>query len=140
MKKILLMAGVALTLVCFRSEAQVRINVNIGAPVVRQSWYGYDDDYYYMPDQGVYYNVRRGCYVYPEGGTWVYGPSLPARYGNCSYNNVGYYRVHDRAPFMRHDYYTRQYPVAYRRDYGQYRGGYRQDNRFDHRGGGRRHW
>lgn len=138
MKKILLLAGLALSLISFRSEAQVRISLNIGAPVVRQSWYGYDDDYYYMPDQGVYYNVRRGCYVYPEGGTWVYANVLPARYGNFSYNNVTYYHIHDRAPFMRHSYYSRQYAPAYHNNNGHHNGWYRQDNHYGHRGQGRR--
>jgi hypothetical protein len=124
MKKILMLAGLALCLgSSFKSEAQVRINVQIGAPVIQQSWYDVDDDYYYMPDQGVYYNVRRQVYVYPYGGNWVYGPSLPSSYGGYTYRSGRYYRINGRAPFMRNDYYRGQYPV------GGYRGGgYRRDD------------
>src|SRR5688572_19073097 len=99
MKKILMLTGLALCLgSSFSIEAQVRINVQIGAPVIQQSWYDVDDDYYYMPDQGVYYNVRRQVYVYPYGGNWVYGPSLPPSYGGYTYGSGRYYRINGRAP------------------------------------------
>ena len=128
MKKIALLAGLALSLfTSFKSEAQVRVNIRIGAPVAQQSWYNNDDDYYYMPEQGVYYNVRRQCYVYPEGGSWLYAANLPARYGAYTYNSSRYYRVHDRAPFNRHNDYRRQYPVAYNNDGGN-RGNDRYNN------------
>jgi hypothetical protein len=134
MKKILILAGLALSLgSSFSSEAQVRINVQIGAPVIQQSWYDVDDDYYYMPDQGVYYNVRRQVYVYPYGGNWVYANRLPSSYGNCSYNSVRYYRIHDRSPFARHGYYRNQYPVGY--GGGGYRdNGYRRHDNGNHNG------
>lgn len=144
MKKIVLLAGLAISLFSsINSDAQVRINVQIGAPVVRQTWYDYDDDYYYMPDQDVYYNVQRRVYVYPEGGTWVYGPMLPARYGGYTYSTARYYHIHDRAPFNRPDYYRSQYRVThdnfYRRDNG--RGWHREDRGYDRdfRGRGGRH-
>jgi hypothetical protein len=114
MKKIVLLAGLAFSLcTSFKSEAQVRVNIQIGAPVVQQSWYNNDDDYYFMPDQGVYYNVRRRVYVFPQGGSWVYASHLPSRYGNVSYSNSRYYRVRERAPFNRDDYYRRRYAIAY---------------------------
>ena len=44
MKKIVLLAGLALSLfTSLKSEAQVRVNIQIGAPVMQQSWYDYDD-------------------------------------------------------------------------------------------------
>lgn len=110
MKKIALLAGLLISLCsAFRTEAQVRVNINIGAPVVHERWAAYDDDYYFMPGPGVYYNVRRKVYVYPEGGSWVYARTLPARYGGCTFANTRYYRIHDRAPFQRHAYYRGQY-------------------------------
>jgi hypothetical protein len=156
MKKIVLLAGLLLGMFgSLRSEAQVRFSIQIGAPVYRQSWCDYDDDYYYMPDYDVYYNVRRSMYVYPEGGTWVYAPALPARYGGCSYTSARYFRIHDRAPFNRHDFYRERYRVAnnggyynngggyYRHDNGQHRGWDRGDRgwnggdrRFEQRGNG----
>lgn len=143
MKKIFLLAGLALSLgAAVKSDAQVRINVNIGAPmpVAQQSWYGSDADYYYMPDQGVYYNVNRRMYVWPNGGSWMCGPSLPRSYGACTWGNSRYYSFRGRSPFMRHDYYRNQYGgrggggYAYRNDRG-YDG--RRDGRFENRGGGR---
>jgi hypothetical protein len=114
MKKIALLAGLFISLCsAFSTEAQVRVNINIGAPVMHERWAAYDNDYYYMPGPGVYYNVRRQVYVYPERGTWVYARRLPAHFGNCSFANTRYYRVHDRAPFQRHTYYRDQYRVAY---------------------------
>ena len=144
MKKIVLLAGLALSLgTALKSDAQVRINVNIGSPmpVMQQSWYGSDADYYYMPDQGVYYNVNRGMYVWPNGGNWMCGPSLPRSYGACTWGNSRYYSFRGRSPFMRNDYYRSQYGMrngggrggyAYRNDRG-YDG--RRDGRFDNRGG-----
>jgi hypothetical protein len=139
MKKIVLLAGLAISLCSsFSSKAQIHINVQIGAPVVRQTWYDYDDDYYYMPEQDVYYNVRRRVYVYPEGGTWVYASALPGRYNGCTYASVPYYHVRDRAPFNRPDYYRNQYRVThdnfYRHDNGEHRGWYKHD-RDDRRDG-----
>src|SRR5947208_621311 len=97
MKKIILLSGLALSLcTSFKSEAQVRVNIQLGAPVSQQRWYNNDDDYYYMPDQGVYYNVRRQCYAYPEGGSWVYANSLPSRYGGYTWGSGRYYRVRER--------------------------------------------
>jgi hypothetical protein len=136
MKKIVLLAGLAFGLcTSFQSEAQVRVNIQIGAPVVQQSWYNNDDDYYFMPDQGVYYNVRRRVYVYPQGGSWVYANRLPSRYGNVTYGNSRYYRVRERAPFSRNDYYRRRYAVAYNghRDNNNSNNGWDRDNDRDNR-------
>ena len=93
------------------SQAQVRISLNLGLPVVQQSWYDNDDDYYFMPEVGVYYNVRRRMYVYPDNGRWMYANTLPGRYNGFSYGSSRYVRVRDRAPFNRHDYYNRQYAM-----------------------------
>ncbi len=142
MKKILLLAALSISLLGATSAtAQVRVNINVGAPVARQSWYSYDDDYYYMPDQDCYYNVRRQVYVYLEGGGWVYAPALPQRYGGYNYNTVRSYRVRARAPFDRNDYYRRQYATAYNGDYrhdnGNHNGWNTQGGNYNgHRNGG----
>lgn len=136
MKKITLLAALAFSLFSsLRSEAQVSINVQFGAPVVQQSWYDADDDYYYMPDQDCYYNVRRQVYVYPEGGRWVYANYLPARYGGYTWNSSRYYRVRERAPFNRNDYYRRQYRVE-----NNYYGGYRGTSYGRHDNGNHNGW
>lgn len=132
MKRTFLLAGLVLSLFASLSaSAQININISRGIPVAQQTWYQSDNDYYYMPEQGVYYNARRGGYVYPEGSNWMYASNLPARYGNCSYNNVRAYRINGRAPFMRNEYYRNQYSQAYRE-------GYRDAMRDDRRNNGRR--
>jgi hypothetical protein len=150
MKKIALLAGLAFSLfMSTSSQAQVRINVQIGAPVVQQSWYDYDDDYYYMPDVNAYYNVRRRVYVYQDNGAWCYGNNLPGRYNGYTYGSGRYVRVRERSPFSRNDYYRRQYATNYnnnyrgndygRRDNGQGRGGYNRGDRnqnYGNNGGG----
>ena len=123
MKKLLIFSGLALSLCAgfgTTASAQVRINVSLGAPVAQQPWYGYDDDYYYMPEQDVYYNVARRVYVYPEGGSWMYAGHLPDRYHGYSWNSGQYYRIHSRAPFDRNNYYRQQYAQGY--DRREYRG------------------
>ena len=126
MKKIVLLAGMVLSLgAAVKSDAQVRVSLQIGQPVVQQSWYSRDNDYYYLPEQGVYYNVRRKVYVYPENGSWVYASRLPSRYGNYSYRSSRYVRVRDRSPFDRDNVYRQRYQSNY--------GGYRHDNG-NHRG------
>ncbi len=121
MKKLLLLSALTLGLCAgagSAASAQVHINVSIGAPVVQQPWYGYDDDYYYMPEQDVYYNVSRRVYVYPEAGRWMYASRLPERYHGYSWNSGRYYRIRGRAPFDRDNYYRQQYAQGYdRRDY-----------------------
>jgi hypothetical protein len=112
MKKIMVLAGLAFSLFAtFDSQAQVRVSLNIGTPVVQQSWYANDNDYYYMPEQGVYYNVRRRVYVYPESGRWMYANQLPSRYGNYTYRNSRYVQVRDRSPFDRDIDYQQRYRV-----------------------------
>ncbi len=139
--------GPGLSTIALRSDAQIRVNVNIGAPVAQQSWYGSDDDYYYMPQQDVYYNVQRRVYVYPEGGRWVYAPALPQRYGGYTYANAQYHRVRTRAPFERNAYYRQHYSSAYnnssygRHDNGRHNGwnkggnGYSNGNGYNNNGG-----
>lgn len=102
MKKIALIAALGLSLLSgFRSDARVNINVSFGIPVVQQSWYANDNDYVYMPDQGVYYNTRQQMYVFQDGGQWCTAQRLPARFGSMNYMNVRTTRVHDFRPFER---------------------------------------
>lgn len=110
MKKLAILTTLILGLgTSFSGNAQVRVNVNIGTPVVHERWYSSDNDYYYLPEQGVYYNVRRRVYVYPEGGRWMYANRLPGRYGNYTYRTSHVVRIHERSPFNRNDVYRRRY-------------------------------
>lgn len=102
MKKIALIVAFGVGLLSgFRSDARVNINISFGTPVMQQPWYAADNDYIYMPDQGVYFNTRRQVYVFQDGGRWCTAQRLPARFGNVSYRNVRNVRMHDFRPFER---------------------------------------
>ena len=125
MKKIVLLAGLVFSLCAgYESSAQVNVSLSIGRPVVQERWYGRDNNYYYMPQQGVYYNVSRGVYVYPDNGQWVYSRRLPSRYGNVTYRNTRYVRINERSPFDRDNEYRRRYynDRNDRHDRGRHRG------------------
>lgn len=116
MKRILFAALLAFSTAATVTEAraQVRVNVNIGTPVRQSPWYGTDDNYYYLPEQGVYYNVTRRVYVYRNGNQWVYAPNLPSRYNGYSWRSSNYVRVKDRNPFDFHNTYASRYDRNYR--------------------------
>lgn len=74
-----------------KADAQISLNVNIGAQPL---WgpVGYDHvDYYYLPDVDSYYSVPKRQFVYLNGNNWVFSNSLPARYSN--YNLYNGYKV-----------------------------------------------
>ncbi len=137
MKKTLLIAGLVVsTFAGLKSQAQVRVNINIGTPVAQQSWYANDNDYYYIPEQGVYYNTRRNVYVYPENGGWYTASRLPERYGNVTYRNARYVRIHDRSPFNRDNDYRQRYHTSNNpHDNGRHDNRYRGDNEHHHDNG-----
>jgi len=92
------------------TEAQIRINVNIGSQPV---WgpVGYDyADYYYIPDIDVYYSVPRHQYIYQQRGRWVFSRSLPPQYRN--YDLYRGYKVvinDDPRPYIHHQTYREKY-------------------------------
>lgn len=130
MKKIALIAALGVSLLSgFRSEARVNINVSFGTPVMQPPWYSNDNDYIYMPDQGVYFNTHRQVYVFQDGGRWFTARQLPSRFGRVSYMNVRTVRMHDFRPFERDFDNRRRFAMAQR---GGFRGDDRRDmNRFD---------
>ena len=85
MKKFFLTCAIVLSAFCYKAEAQVHVNINIGSqPVWGPPGYDYVN-YYYLPDYDVYYDVPRGLFVYFDLGRWNFGPSLPPRYGHTTY-------------------------------------------------------
>ena len=128
MKKIILISAIILSAVCYKAEAQVSVNINIGSQPV---WgpVGYDYvNYYYLPDLGVYYDVPRGLFVYFDYGRWNFAPSLPSRFGQYDLYRSYKVVINDRNPWMRNNYY--------RSHYASYRGRYQplirdsHDNRY----------
>lgn len=102
----------------FKADAQVSVNVNIGAQPL---WgpVGYDYvQYYYIPDIDVYYDVPRRTYVYYDGGTWVARRYLPVRYRNYDLYNGYKVVVNEPRPWIHHERYVREY-ARYRGHHGQ---------------------
>jgi hypothetical protein len=79
------------------AQAQVSVNVNIGAP---PAWapVGYaETEYYYIPDLEAYYDVRQTQFIYFGNGRWIRSRNLPRQYRN--YDLYGGYKV------VLHDYH-----------------------------------
>lgn len=96
----LFVVGIFLLVFSF-SQAQVKVNVNIGnlpawGPTVTT------EEYYYLPDIDSYYDIRQSQFIYLNNGQWIRSRSLPIRYR--SYNlKTGYVVVlndyHGHSPY-----------------------------------------
>jgi len=98
-----------------RSQAQVRVNVNIGN---QPAWApeGYDDaQYYYIPDMDMYYDVPAHQFVYQRNRRWVRTAVLPPTYQQ----KFDLYRVHKVAINQRDAY---RFHDRDRQQYAQFRG------------------
>lgn len=97
-------------------QAQVKVNINIGAP---PQWgpVGYSDvRYYYLPDVESYYDVPTAMFIYNSGGVWVHRKYLPARYRN--YDLYSGYKVvmpeyRGNTPYI----YYKEHKVKYAKGY-----------------------
>jgi len=98
------------------SQAQVSVNVNIGAA---PAWapVGYEEvEYYYLPDIGVYYDRPRAVYIYPANGRWVRVKKLPPAYRG--YNPYRGHTVvltdyHGNAPYTLYEVHKVKYKKGY---------------------------
>ena len=91
------------------TNAQVRVNVNIGAQPI---WgpTGYDNaQNYYLPDVDAYFDVAAQLFYYNSGGRWISGPSLPPSYGNFDLYNSYKVVINKPHPWMNAAVYRRQY-------------------------------
>lgn len=130
------------------SQAQVSVNVNIGAPavVVRPAWVPQNHvnvDFYYIPEIEAYYDVNASLYVYLNHGNWVRTRYVPVQYRNCDLNRAhrialrGYHGNRPYAYFNNHTvryYDNRNYPrYAEGRRYNNYRyaDNYKSRDRYD---------
>ncbi len=78
-----IVAGMAIVFAS-ATQAQVSINVNIGArpawgPVVES-----DVRYYYLPEVEAYYDIPSSMFIYLHDGRWIHRRHLPERY--CNYD------------------------------------------------------
>ncbi|MEN9907469.1 MAG: hypothetical protein RLZZ540_610 [Bacteroidota bacterium] len=131
----LIAAGIILLVTSATTQAQVSVNVNIGAP---PAWgpVGYSNvDFYYIPDIQVYYDIPHAQFIYFGNGTWVRSRYLPRQYRD--YDLYHGYKVvlndyHGRTPYV----YYKNHKAKY---YKGYKGkpqksiGYRNDDRYDNK-------
>ena len=107
------------TLLLFASnamQAQVSINVNLGAQPL---WgpVGYSAvNYYYIPDIQAYYDVRATQFIYLNGGNWIRSRSLPQQYRN--YDLYRGYKVvlndyRGTKPYSQYNYHKQKYYKGY---------------------------
>jgi hypothetical protein len=88
----LITAGIILFAVS-TTQAQVSINVNLGAPavVVRPTWVPQNHvnvDFYYLPEIQSYYDVNASMYVYLNNGNWCRTRYVPVQYRNYNLNHA----------------------------------------------------
>lgn len=99
-----------------QSQAQVSVNVNIGAP---PPWgpVGYESvEYYYLPDVEAYYDVRASRFIHYGNGRWVRTRHLP--HAHRHYDLYSGYKVvltdyHGHAPYT----HFKKHKVKYYRGY-----------------------
>jgi hypothetical protein len=97
-------------------NAQVSVNLAIGAP---PPWgpVGFSEArYYYLPDVEAYYDVPSSMFIYYSGGAWIHRPHLPGRFRN--YDLYGGYKVvmndyRGETPYTHFNDYKRQYARGY---------------------------
>lgn len=117
MKALKLIALFTVLFLAGNTQAQVSVNVNIGAPPL---WgpVGYTEvQYYYLPDVEAYYDVPNSMFIYYVGGTWVHRTYLPRRYR--SYDLYGGYKVvmsdyHGHTPYVHYKEHRSKYAKGYR--------------------------
>ena len=102
----------------FTANAQVSVNVNIGAQPL---WgpVGHDyAEYYYLPDIEAYYYVPKRQWIYRKNKNWVFVKTLPAPYASFNLYNGYKVVINDPMPYMHHDVYYKKY-YGYRGKSGQ---------------------
>lgn len=98
-------------------QAQVSINVNIGAQPVWAPEVHSSANYYYIPDVQCYYDVRATQFIYLNNGAWIRSSRLPHHYRNYDLNR-GYKVVlnnyHGTRPYANYKYDKVKYYKGYR--------------------------
>jgi hypothetical protein len=100
-----------------QGEAQVKVNLSVNI-ANQPAWgpTGYDHaDFYYLPDADCYYDVNGQQFVYFENNQWVYGRTLPPRYGHVDLYHTYKVVINEPKPYLRAD--------VYRKKYARYKGG-----------------
>jgi hypothetical protein len=133
MKKVLLaVMVVGASFLSTKTEAQLRVNVNLN--IGRPSWglpANQVGDYYYMPEIDTYYDIPHRQFVYLDRNRWVNAPSLP--YWLSGYDLARGYKVvvNQPRPFMNADFYRNRYKKYYNNYRAPMTAGRGYDGRFD---------
>ncbi len=106
---ILLSGGMMYQSAIAQKKVNVQINVN-SQPDWGPAGYNYAE-YYYLPDADMYYNIASHDYIYQERGRWVNVRVLPPHLRNVDLYRSYKVVVNDRNPWLRNNYYKRQYVV-----------------------------
>jgi len=108
------------------AEAQISLQLNLGAP---PQWgpSGYTDvRYYYLPDVEAYYDVPSSKFIYFNGVSWIHRSYLPSRYKN--YDLYRGYKVvmtdyHGKTPYSHFKEHKSKYAKGYhgkpQKNYGE---------------------
>lgn len=123
----MLACGIMLLITGF-TQAQVSVNVNIGAP---PPWApaGYTEaEYYYLPEIATYYDVRESQFIYFGNGRWTRVAALPPRYRNYDLyhgRTVVLTDYHGREPYVYYKKHKVKYygrPYKFKHDNGNHYG------------------
>ncbi|MFA9191065.1 hypothetical protein AAGV28_06740 [Flavobacterium sp. FZUC8N2.13] len=113
----LIAAGIILLVTSTTTQAQVSLNVNVGAP---PAWgpAGYSNiDYYFIPDVQSYYDIRNSQFIYYGNGKWIRSRNLPQQYRGYDLYN-GYKVVlndyHGRTPYVHYKSHKAKYYKGYK--------------------------
>jgi len=153
MKKLFIISAIVgiVALTSNQSNAQVSINVNIGA---QPAWVpvGYENvNYYYLPEVQSYYYVPQRQFVYLSGNNWVRSRYLPSRYRGYNLHHGRKVVVYGNTPFHSYRTHNARYSSNnthfVRPSYGNYQSvkynshnNHKSYKHFDSRGGGRGHF
>jgi len=89
-------------LLTVESQAQIRMDVNIGTPPV---WGPVvtTERYYFLPEIDTYYDIRNSQYLTLRNGNWIRTRNVPNRYRNYNFNSGQVIVLNDyngRSPFV----------------------------------------
>lgn len=83
-------------------QAQVSVNINIGAqPSWGPSGYNYVN-YYYLPEIETYYHVPTRKYIYYDRNRWVHVKHLPSRYRGYDLHRGRKVVINRDRPYLSH--------------------------------------
>ncbi|WP_129020923.1 hypothetical protein [Edaphocola flava] len=119
MKKVMMILAIAFSLIgTTTTQAQAKLQVNIGN---QPGWgpTGYDHvDFYYLPELNCYYDVIRGQFIVLTNNAWIYSNTVPSRYRGIDLYRTYKVVVNNPRPYQYNASHIRQY-ARYKTDHTQ---------------------